>query len=295
MKNEFDPSATFFINTWTSGYEYLIKAVAEALGTKVHIDTHGMRMLRLAGVDFDSIATSNPKTRLHACARKWRCDEVWGEGRGCIDFVPEAKALFSGPKAKIHVGCDCTKADPDHLEEGCTSSNPIKPYTVFVNCVEPFAERKYIEYRKGLEAQLSRGEKVEVLVSVYRVAFAYLRTEFLYSWYLWHVILDLKNCGVLLPYSSPKISTPTQFTTKSTTLITPLYQYCSRYDVWPKRPMRTLHSDTSRNIEQNVNPLGEVGQSPRSTKWKLLYTMKPPIQIHYFPPTFAFEEKETSN
>ncbi|KAL8280594.1 hypothetical protein RQP46_006917 [Phenoliferia psychrophenolica] len=97
------PSDTkFFLNAWTWGYEEILKGVALAFNTKIHLDSYKARTYHsIASSEplLASLGTSRPdNTRMHACERRWKCDEVWADGRGCYEFANEHLVQLEGPK-----------------------------------------------------------------------------------------------------------------------------------------------------------------------------------------------------
>ncbi|KAM0752271.1 hypothetical protein T439DRAFT_204649 [Meredithblackwellia eburnea MCA 4105] len=86
------PSDTkFFLNSWTWGYEDMLKAVARAFNTSIHLDWYKLKIYHsraIKAVDplLSSLGTDDERgTRFHACERRWKCDQVWADGRGCYD------------------------------------------------------------------------------------------------------------------------------------------------------------------------------------------------------------------
>ncbi|KAG7087564.1 hypothetical protein E1B28_013519 [Marasmius oreades] len=75
----YPPSTLFFINAWTPGYEDILKAIARAFGSKVHLDRYKHNIYGHLRNDplLASIGTSDPEsTRFHACERFDRCHVV---------------------------------------------------------------------------------------------------------------------------------------------------------------------------------------------------------------------------
>ena len=93
----YPPETLFFINTWTWGYEDILKAVARAFGskvnsfvsinlsrvdiflsTKIHVDRYKYEIYcRLSDPFLKSILTTDAaSTRFHACERFNRCEHV---------------------------------------------------------------------------------------------------------------------------------------------------------------------------------------------------------------------------
>ncbi|CAL1712191.1 unnamed protein product [Somion occarium] len=121
-------SSLFFINSWTWGYEDVLKAVARTFQTKIHVDRYKHNVYsHLSGEPFlREILTRDPaSTRFHACERFDRCDRV-----------------------KVEGGVSHT-ADGKHV--------------VYVNPVT-MSTSAWNAYLKETMAQLQRGEPVNVLL-----------------------------------------------------------------------------------------------------------------------------------
>ncbi|KIM77746.1 hypothetical protein PILCRDRAFT_825184 [Piloderma croceum F 1598] len=74
----FPPTALFFINTWTWGYEDILKAISIAFKSKVHVDRYKYSIYRHISDPFlRALVTCDPSsTRFHACERFCRCEYV---------------------------------------------------------------------------------------------------------------------------------------------------------------------------------------------------------------------------
>lgn len=74
----FPQSANFFLNTWTWGYEDVLKAVAKAFQSKIHVDRYKHAIFqRLSDPYLRLITTQDASsTRFHACERFDRCRHV---------------------------------------------------------------------------------------------------------------------------------------------------------------------------------------------------------------------------
>ncbi|KAF8959635.1 hypothetical protein BDZ97DRAFT_1666846 [Flammula alnicola] len=74
----FPESAYFFINSWTWGYEDILKAVARAFQSRIHVDRYKYSIYqRLSDRFLGHIMTQDPSsTRFHACERFHRCPFV---------------------------------------------------------------------------------------------------------------------------------------------------------------------------------------------------------------------------
>ncbi|KAF8588590.1 hypothetical protein K439DRAFT_1285775, partial [Ramaria rubella] len=74
----FPPLTRFFINSWTWGYEDILKAIGRAFNTKIHVDRYKHAIYD--GVSDPSLncllTRDSASTRFHACERFNRCDQV---------------------------------------------------------------------------------------------------------------------------------------------------------------------------------------------------------------------------
>ncbi|KXN90337.1 Protein artemis [Leucoagaricus sp. SymC.cos] len=75
----FPPHVYFYINSWTWGYEDVLKAIATAFQTKIHVDRYKNKIYsNISDPYMRLIVTRDPTyTRFHACERFRRCDHVW--------------------------------------------------------------------------------------------------------------------------------------------------------------------------------------------------------------------------
>ncbi|OCH87963.1 hypothetical protein OBBRIDRAFT_889439 [Obba rivulosa] len=83
----------FFINAWTWGYEDILKAIAQAFRSKIHVDRykHSIYSSIYADPFLRSIITKDAgSTRFHACERFDHCEFVKVDGQG--DKPPYAAA-----------------------------------------------------------------------------------------------------------------------------------------------------------------------------------------------------------
>ncbi|KAF8516335.1 beta-lactamase-like protein, partial [Hysterangium stoloniferum] len=74
----FPPLTRFFINSWTWGYEDMLKAVGRAFNSKIHVDRYKYSIYTgISDPSLHSVLTRNStSTRFHACERWNRCDQV---------------------------------------------------------------------------------------------------------------------------------------------------------------------------------------------------------------------------
>lgn len=134
----FPPDTRFFLNTWTWGWEELLRGVARKYNCMIHLDEYKLRAFRKAAVanhdtahssmssneypSIDSIGTSSfSSSRFHACERRWKCPQVRTDnGIGCFQ-EPEMQKRWEADNKEI-------LAD----EEALTSKGK-RPLVVFVN------------------------------------------------------------------------------------------------------------------------------------------------------------------
>ncbi|KAK2467146.1 hypothetical protein APHAL10511_000695 [Amanita phalloides] len=72
------PDTHFFINSWTWGYEDILKSIARAFQCQIHVDRYKYSIYqRVSDPYLRSIVTMDPEmTRFHACERFHRCEHV---------------------------------------------------------------------------------------------------------------------------------------------------------------------------------------------------------------------------
>lgn len=77
----FPPEAQFFLNSWTWGYEDILKGVAKCFGKLTHVDDYKNSIYRAFQSEdpfLKSIVTTDEdyETRFHACEKLSRCDKI---------------------------------------------------------------------------------------------------------------------------------------------------------------------------------------------------------------------------
>ncbi|KII95048.1 hypothetical protein PLICRDRAFT_693326 [Plicaturopsis crispa FD-325 SS-3] len=77
----FPDSTTFFINSWTWGYEDVLKAIARAFECKIHVDRYKHSVYTSISDPFlrGIVTRDSASTRFHACERFARCPHVAGD------------------------------------------------------------------------------------------------------------------------------------------------------------------------------------------------------------------------
>ncbi|KAF8526751.1 beta-lactamase-like protein [Gautieria morchelliformis] len=86
----FPPLTRFFINSWTWGYEDILKAIGRAFNSKIHVDRYKFDIYSGISDPFlKSLLTLDAvSTRFHACERKDRCDQVGSGTTGVVCINP---------------------------------------------------------------------------------------------------------------------------------------------------------------------------------------------------------------
>ncbi|KAF7982266.1 hypothetical protein HWV62_29509 [Athelia sp. TMB] len=121
----------FFLNTWTWGYEDILKAINAEFGAKIHLDRYKYGIYqRISDQTLNRLASSNPDTRFHACERFSRCPHVAVENGTAKDKDGKYSSVNAEGKTVVYV-------------------NPVV-----------MGEKKYAEYMEDVQAQLQRGEVV---------------------------------------------------------------------------------------------------------------------------------------
>lgn len=90
-----------------------------------------------------SVGTTDEKaTRFHACERRWKCDEVWGDGIGCYCYSEQHLSLLRGPKLR---------KEPGITAGGSRDYGNQESELVYVNCWEMSTDR-FSLYRENMES-----------------------------------------------------------------------------------------------------------------------------------------------
>ncbi|KAJ3532022.1 hypothetical protein NM688_g7488 [Phlebia brevispora] len=123
----YPPTTYFFINSWTWGYEDILKEVARSFQSKIHVDRYKYSVyMRLSDPFLRHIITPDANaSRFHACERFDRCE--------------------------------CVRVD------GRASHTPSGTHVVYVNPVT-MGTKKWEEYVVDTRTRLARGEEVHNLL-----------------------------------------------------------------------------------------------------------------------------------
>ncbi|KAJ3932307.1 MAG: hypothetical protein NXY57DRAFT_1003474 [Lentinula lateritia] len=165
----YPPSTYFFINSWTWGYEDILKAIARAFNCRIHLDDYKHRIYSLISSDplLQSLGTIDPdETRFHACERFARCHHV-NVGRedhssdddeddlASEDTFDAANRLLL--EQNSHKGWGATKVN--------RRTNEItKKLVVYINPVSSMTPEKWAEYQSTTKQQLISGKVVRSLL-----------------------------------------------------------------------------------------------------------------------------------
>ncbi|KAG5653171.1 hypothetical protein H0H81_002013, partial [Sphagnurus paluster] len=126
-------SAYFFINSWTWGYEDVLKAISREFGSLIHVDRYKYSVYQHNSDPFlRAITTQDPSsTRFHACERFSRCEHV------AVDDEPG--------------------------ESQYNSTSRLGKRVVYINPVN-MGSQSWELYIKDTKVRLSRGEEVNNLL-----------------------------------------------------------------------------------------------------------------------------------
>ena len=87
-----------------------------------------------------SLGCRNPTSaRFHACERRWKCDEVWADGRGCYEFAPEHLAVLEGPKKLRRPGVRGREAEDREVVYVNPSAMTRKRWETYKSAMEEMA------------------------------------------------------------------------------------------------------------------------------------------------------------
>ncbi|KAH7878102.1 uncharacterized protein C8R40DRAFT_1168145 [Lentinula edodes] len=165
----YPPSTYFFINSWTWGYEDILKAIARAFNCRIHLDDYKHRIYSLISSDplLQSLGTIDPdETRFHACERFARChhvnvdreDHSSDDDDGDLvseDTFDAANRLLLGQNS--HKGWGATKASRRTKEIS-------KKLVVYINPVSSMTPERWAEYQSTTKQQLISGKVVRSLL-----------------------------------------------------------------------------------------------------------------------------------
>ncbi|KAG6856996.1 hypothetical protein H0H87_011090 [Tephrocybe sp. NHM501043] len=133
MMHLFPDSVYFYLNTWTWGYEDILKAVSREFASLIHVDRYKCSVYQHISDPFlRSIVTQDPScTRFHACERFNRCEFV------AVDDDPEQQKY----NTISHLGKKVVYVNPVNMG--------IQSWALYIN---------------DTKARLSRGEEVNNLL-----------------------------------------------------------------------------------------------------------------------------------
>ncbi|KAE9387923.1 hypothetical protein BT96DRAFT_454671 [Gymnopus androsaceus JB14] len=157
----YPPSTYFFINSWTWGYEDILKAIARAFDCRIHLDDYKYKVYSRFISDplLRALGTTDPdETRFHACERFSRCRHVNVDQNGNFindddgdeaseDTIDVANRIFFGKPLKE------TK-----------DSSQKKKLVVYINPVSSMTPESWLQYQATTQEQLANGDVVRSLL-----------------------------------------------------------------------------------------------------------------------------------
>ncbi|KAJ4482020.1 hypothetical protein J3R30DRAFT_2114204 [Lentinula aciculospora] len=159
----YPPSTYFFINSWTWGYEDILKEIARTFNCKIHLDEYKHRIYSLLSSDplLQTLGTTDPdETRFHACERFARCHHVNVDREGKFlnddDDVLASENTFDSAN-RLLLG------ETSHKSWGITTANkkskgiPEK-LVVYINPVSSMTPDAWVEYQSATKQQLLSGK-----------------------------------------------------------------------------------------------------------------------------------------
>ncbi|SGY74718.1 BQ5605_C005g03378 [Microbotryum silenes-dioicae] len=150
---------SFFINAWTWGYEELLKGLSRAFDEKIHLDPYKATIYRAISATDPQLSqlgtTSTRPLRFHACERRWKCDQVWDQGQGCYEWLPEYLPCLEGPKRLKRPGVDRGKARVVYVNP--TEGQDINTWKKYVENTEALLKR--MEAKENAEVNPSKGKE----------------------------------------------------------------------------------------------------------------------------------------
>ncbi|KAK1226982.1 hypothetical protein PQX77_010050 [Marasmius sp. AFHP31] len=158
LMNLYPLTTLFFINAWTPGYEDILKAIARAFGSKIHLDRYKYKVFTHLRNDplLASLGTLDPEsTRFHACERFDRCHIVNVDNGSIANRTQDDKqVVYVNPissttpelwgQYQAHMKEKLEAADMDDLDEECSRllvplsrHSPLPELRSFVSLFRP--------------------------------------------------------------------------------------------------------------------------------------------------------------
>ncbi|KAJ3791181.1 hypothetical protein GGU10DRAFT_313 [Lentinula aff. detonsa] len=164
----YPPSTYFFINAWTWGYEDILKAIARAFNSKIHLDDYKYRVHSLLSSDplLQTLGTTDPdETRFHACERFARCHHVNVDREGnCINDDDDLSSEDTFDAAnRILLRETANNAWHSTRTSGRARKVP-KKLVVYINPVSSMTPERWVEYQATTRKQLISGSVVRSLL-----------------------------------------------------------------------------------------------------------------------------------
>ncbi|KAJ3846423.1 hypothetical protein EV368DRAFT_89052 [Lentinula lateritia] len=165
----YPPSTYFFINSWTWGYEDILKAIARAFNCRIHLDDYKHRIYSSISSDplLQSLGTIDPdETRFHACERFARCRHVNvdREDHSSDDDEDDLASEDTFDAAnRLLLGQNSYKGRGETKANRRTKEIP-KKLVVYINPVSSMTPERWAEYQSTTKQQLISGKVVRSLL-----------------------------------------------------------------------------------------------------------------------------------
>ncbi|TDL17208.1 hypothetical protein BD410DRAFT_843764 [Rickenella mellea] len=140
LMNLLPPESRFFINSWTWGYEDVLKAISRAFSTKIHVDRYKYEIYtHLSDPFLKALVTRDSHaTRFHACERFDRCKQVWYDDPAVVYVNP---VNMSRAKWEMYLTETNAKLERgeilSHLLVPLARHSPLPELQEFVNAFQP--------------------------------------------------------------------------------------------------------------------------------------------------------------
>ncbi|KAJ3830706.1 hypothetical protein F5880DRAFT_1513121 [Lentinula raphanica] len=163
----YPPSTYFFINSWTWGYEDILKAIAREFNCKIHLDDYKYRIHSLLSSDplLQALGTTDPdETRFHACERFARCHHVNVDREGNFinnDDLSSEDTCDAANRILLEGNAKAAWGQP--RRKGKNTKSP-KKLVVYINPVSSMTPEKWVEYQAETKQDLLGGSVVRSLL-----------------------------------------------------------------------------------------------------------------------------------
>ncbi|KAF9060729.1 hypothetical protein BDP27DRAFT_400891 [Rhodocollybia butyracea] len=161
----YPPSTYFFINSWTWGYEDILKAIARAFNCKIHLDDYKYKIYSRLTSDplLQALGTTDPdETRFHACERFSRCSHVNVDRDG--NFVEDNDESLNDEASEDTVEAMNRMFNLPMSNQKAKREKSQEKVVVYVNPVSSMTPESWAKYKATTKNQLLKGEVVRSLL-----------------------------------------------------------------------------------------------------------------------------------